>query len=244
MRLHFLFLAAIAAAPAALAEDILIVADEIPAMQNLAKQWEEKTHLTSKIVMQTAMPASLAGFKTVAVYIHKDIAEGPERAMLDYARNGGKLMLLHHSISSAKRKNQDWLPYFQITLPTGKFEDGGYAYFAPATFDVVNLAPHHPITTKGVHYDKKVEYQGKQLDAFEVADTEVYVNHQFDGPRTKLLGIKYTEPKSGRTIEQDSAGWMMKRDKGTIFYFMVGHKDTDFDIPPYLQILTNALVAK
>jgi hypothetical protein len=245
MRLRFLILAAIAAAPcAALAEDILIVADEIPAMQNLAKQWEEKTHLTSKIVTQTEMPASLAGFKTVAVYIHKDIAEGPEHAMLDYTRNGGKLMLLHHSISSAKRKNQDWLPYFQITLPTGKFDDGGYAYFNPATFDVVNLAPHNPIATKGVHYDKKVDYQGKQLDGFEVANTEIYVNHQFDGPRTKLLGIKYTEAKSGKTIEQDSAGWMMKRDKGTVFYFMVGHKDRDFDIPPYLQILTNGLIAK
>jgi hypothetical protein len=244
MRFRFLLPLALAFAPCLAAEDILIVADEIPAMENLANHWAEKTHLSSKIVKQTEMPASLSEYKTVAVYIHKDISAGAEHAFLDYARNGGKLMLLHHSISSGKRKNQDWLPYFQITLPLGKFEDNGYTYFDPATFDVVNLAPKNPITKHGVHYDRKVEYKGKKLDSFQAVNTEVYLNHHFDGPRTSLLGIKYTEPKSGRSFEQDTAGWEMKRDKGTVFYFMVGHKGTDFDIPQYLQILTNALLAK
>src|SRR5690349_7864616 len=102
-------------------------------MQVLARQFQTRTGKTSKIVLQTEMPASLSGYKTVAVYIHKDINEGPEHAFLDYVNAGGKLMLLHHSISSGKRKNKDWLPAFQITLPTAKFDDGGYAYFDPAT---------------------------------------------------------------------------------------------------------------
>jgi hypothetical protein len=234
----------LAIAPALLAEDILIVADEVPAMEVLAKQFQSRANLTSKIVLQTAMPDSLKAFKTVAVYIHKDINEGPEHAFLDYLKDGGKLLLLHHSISSGKRKNKAWLPAFEITLPTAKFDDGGYAYFDPATFDVVNLAPTNFVTTHDVTYPKKVAYAEKQLDGFTVPDTEIYLNHQFDGPRTKLLGLKWTEPKSGRTYMQDTVGWQKKVGKGEVYYFMVGHKAADFDIPAYAQILTNAVMAK
>jgi type 1 glutamine amidotransferase len=96
-----------------------------------------------------------------------------------------------------------------------------------------------------VQYTKKVEYTGqKELDTFTAADTEIYLNHQFDGPRTQLLGLKWTEPKSGRTYMQDTVGWEMKVGKGEAYYFMVGHKAADFDIPAYAQILTNAVVAR
>jgi len=226
------------------AEDVLIVADEIPAMEVLAKQFQNRTGKTSRIVKQTDLPASLTPFKTVAVYIHKDIDAGPEHAFLDYLNGGGKLLLLHHSISSGKRKNKDWLPAFQITLPITPFENGGYKYFDPVTFDVVNLAPGSAITTSNVHYTKKVSYQGRELDAFTVANSEIYLNHQFDGPRTKLLGIKWTDPKSGKTYEQDTGGWYKKVGKGEVYYFMVGHNAADFDNDPYAQILANVLEAK
>ena len=237
-------------APTLLAEDILIVADEVPAMEVLAGQFRTRANITSKIVLQTEMPDSLKAFKTVAVYIHKDINEGPEHAFLDYLKDGGKLILLHHSISSGKRKNKDWLPVFEITLPTTKFDEGGYAYFDPATFDVVDLAPGNFVTTHEVHYAKKVAYSTggkgpeKELDAFSATDTEIYLNHQFDGPRTELLGLKWTEPKSGRTYTQDTVGWKKKVGKGDVYYFMVGHKAGDFEIPAYAQILTNAVVSK
>jgi hypothetical protein len=227
-------------APVLLAEDVLIVADEIPAMEVLAKQFKSRGNLSSRIVLQTEMPDSLRAFKTVVVYIHKDINEGPEHGFLDYLKDGGKLMLLHHSISSGKRKNKDWLPAFEITLPTGKFDEGGYAYFAPVTFDVVDLAQGNFVTTHDVVYTKKVD----GLDAFTATDTEIYLNHQFDGPRTRLLGLKWTEPKSGRTYSQDTVGWEKKVGKGDAYYFMVGHKAADFDIPAYAQILTNAIKSK
>jgi hypothetical protein len=225
--------------PALMAQDVLIVADEIPAMEVLAKQFQSRAKISSKIVRQTEMPDSLKAFKTVVVYIHKDINEGPEHAFLDYLNGGGKLMLVHHSISSGKRKNKDWLPAFEITLPTSKFDEGGYAYFEPATFDVINLAKGNFVTTHDVVYTKKVD----GLEAFTASDTEIYLNHQFDGPRTRLLGLKWTDPKSGRTYTQDTVGWQKKVGKGLAYYFMVGHKAADFDIPTYAQILTNALVA-
>jgi hypothetical protein len=239
-----------ACAPVVRAADVLFVADEIPAMEVLSKQFQSKAHVTTEIVQQTAMPAALAPYPAVVVYIHKDIDPAAEAAFLTYLRGGGKLILIHHSISSGKRKNKEWLPAFEITLPMGKTEDGGYFYADPATFEVINVAPGNPITTRGVTYDHKVKYASggegaeKEYGAFTAADTEIYLNHRFDGPRTKLLGLKWTDPKSGRTYQQDTVGWEKKVGEGTVFYFMVGHKAGDFEIPAYAQILTNALMAE
>jgi hypothetical protein len=223
------------------AADILIVADEIPAMEVLAKQLQTRTGKTSTITTQDKMPVNLAEYPVVMVYIHKSIGEPAEKAFIAYAKGGGKLFLLHHSISSGKRENKEWFPFLGISLPTKPYAEGGYKYFDPADFEVVNLAPGHYITTENVKFPEKVKYEGKELPAFEVKDTEVYLNHVFSGPRTSLLGIRYTDKATGKVYEQPTAGWYRPADKGMVFYFMVGHKATDWDIPVYAQIVANAV---
>src|SRR5438046_715042 len=94
----------VAAAQVADAE-VLIVADEFPAMQFLADKLQNEEHIKSQIVSQKELPASFAPFDVVVVYIHGALAEKAEEAFIGYARKGGKLVLLHHSISSGKRKN-------------------------------------------------------------------------------------------------------------------------------------------
>ena len=84
------------------AGDVLIVADEIPAMELLAGKLKAEEDITSKVVLQTAMPADLSAFSAVMVYIHKGLDAAPEHAFIEYAKGGGKLILLHHSFSSGK----------------------------------------------------------------------------------------------------------------------------------------------
>jgi len=247
MRLYRLIFVVLAVAAGLFAQEVLMVVDEIPAMETLAAQFKARSNVASQIVRQTEMPASLARYQTVVVYIHMGLNQEPEKRLIEYARNGGNLMVLHHSISSGKRKNLEWLPFLGVTLPTGSLDQDGYAYFEEVTFEVVNLAPGEYVTTHDVRYDKKVQYASdgmggeKGYDGFSVPTSEVYLNHRFDGPRTKLLGWKWTEPKSGRTYMQDTAGWHMATGKGSVYYFMVGHSAADFKIPAYAQILSNAL---
>jgi hypothetical protein len=231
-------LPAILAALPVLAADALIVCDEKPAMEVLARQLQQRVHVASDIITQDQLPASLANYKSVIVYIHKDIAEGPEKAFIDYAKGGGKLVLLHHSISSGKRKNKYWLPFLGVELPTTPFEQGGYKYFDPASFEVVNVAPNNPITTRSVVYPKH------DPDRFELQDTEVYLNHILTGPRTLLLGLQYLETKSGKLYTQSIAGWHRPTEKGEVYYFMPGHRAEDFKNPVYAQIIANAIAAK
>lgn len=227
----------------ALTRNVLIIADEIPAMQRLAAYWQAEARARSTIVTQKELPASLSGFDAVAVYIHRSIDAATETAALAYARSGGRLILIHHSISSGKRKNAEWLPTLGVTLPLGELTSGGYAYREDISMGIVNLAPGHPVTSTGVAYSSEAAWRdGARLPSFHLDDTEVYLNHVYAGPRTPLLGFVYKDPKSGQTFMQDSAGWMRPLDKGLVFYFMPGHSARDFENPTYARILANALL--
>jgi hypothetical protein len=220
------------------AADVLIVCDEVPAMQVLARQLEQRIHVSNEIISQDQLPTSLSGYKTVLVYIHKDLAEGPEKVFIEYAKGGGKLVLLHHSISSGKRKNKYWLPFLGVELPTTPFEEGGYKYVDPATFEIVNLAPGNAITTHGV------DYPTRDPARFELQDTEIYLNHVLTGQRTTLLGLRYLETKSGKLYSQSTMGWYRPAERGGVYYFMAGHRSQDFDNPSYAQIIANSVAAK
>lgn len=221
-----------AAAPA----PVLIIADERPAMETLARQLADRAHVASEIVAPAAAPDDYAGRRVVIVYIHKELPVKIEHAALEHARGGGTLVLLHHSISSHKRANKEWFPALGVTLPTGDLAAGGYKYFDPTDFDVLQLATH-PVTTRDVRYPRTVD----RHPAFAMTGTEVYLNHVLAGPRTLLLGLRYQDPKSGQVYRQDTAGWTMKLGRGQVFYFMPGHKASDFDDPAYAQILANAV---
>lgn len=235
--------------PAAFAAQALIVADEFPAMEVLAAKLKAEEKIDSKIVKQTEMPADLKPFCAVLVYIHKELAEPAEMAFIQYAKEGGKLILLHHSISSGKRKNKEWFKFLGVELPLGDVAQGGYKYYEGITMDLVNLSPSHFITTNKVTYPKKLDWAGKgkggvtkDAPAVTLEETEVYLNHVLKGPRTILLGLHYQDAKSGKVYEQARAGWIKPADKGTVVYLMAGHSAKDFENPVYSRIVLNAVV--
>jgi type 1 glutamine amidotransferase len=223
---------------------VLIVADEIPAMEVLAKELSARAHASATVVKQPDLPSSLASFKAVLVYIHGGLKEEAEKALISYAQEGGNLVLLHHSISSGKRKNATWLPAMGVKLPEGDFAAGGYKYIDGATWDVVNLAPANPIT-RGIKFPKTITYSdGKKHPALTLDETEIYLNHELEGPRTVLLGLKYQDPKTEKVYQQDTAAWTRPLGKGRVTYFMPGHKATDFQNPVYAQLIANAVKVK
>lgn len=211
------------------ATKVLMVADEFPAMETLARQLKTRAGVGAEVVAQDKIPADLKPYRAVFVYIHRDITPAAEHRFIEYARGGGRLILLHHSISSGKRKNKDWLPFLGVVLPDRPLEEGGYKYFDPADFELVNEAPSHPVM-KGAPAE------------LQFWESEIYLNHEVTPNHTILLSIRYTDPKSGLTYQQPTGGWYMKTGKGDVFYFMAGHKATDFEDPAYAQILANAVL--
>ena len=232
-----------------MAQEILMVADEFPAMEVLAKSLEQMEGLSSQIISQKELPNDLSGFQAVVVYIHKDLDAGPEEAFIQYAKAGGKLILLHHTISSGKRKNKDWFSFLGLDLPLANQTAPAYKYIDDMNMDIVNLAPSHFITTHKVVYPKKIKYQPEgtskpqKLAGFNFPKTEVYMNHHLVTPRTLLLGFKFTDPE-GREWTQDRSAWCMNTGKGWVFYSQAGHYAQDFEDSTYARILANAVVYK
>jgi type 1 glutamine amidotransferase len=213
------------------AAGVLIVADEFPAMQVLAGQLQKRAGQSCDIVSQDKTPSDLHGFRAVIVYIHRDITSGAEHAFIDYARGGGRLILLHHSISSAKRKNKDWLPFLGVELPAAPFEQGGYKYIDDVDYEFVNAAPDDYVTTHEI----------PPFDALPIRNTEVYLNHRLTGERTTLLRLRYIDAQTGQTFDQPTGAWRKTAGKGDVFYFMAGHKAADFEIPAFAQMIANAV---
>lgn len=228
--------------------EMLIVADEIPAMEVFARQVQQASGVHSRIVTQTNLPDNLAVFSTVTVYIHRALLEPAELKLIHYTTNGGKLLVLHHSISSGKRQNKYWFDFLGVRLPPGKLAEGGYTWIEPASWDIINIHPDHYVTTHRCEYDRFIdlgrsgkETGGDRFNGFHLDDSEVYLFHELIGPRTLLLGFKYTDPASGKTYVQDRAGWHKRSGRGQIFYFMPGHSAKEFYHPVYRQLLLNAV---
>jgi hypothetical protein len=228
--------------------EVLIVADEFPAMEVVAHRLKRDAKTESRITDQARMPSTLREFSAVVVYIHKELAPAAERAFIDYAEAGGRLVLLHHSISSGKRQNKDWFQFLGVELPPGPVEQGGYKWTEGVTVQWVSLTTNHFVMTNEMSYSEtlsQVHHDGSRTvhPAFTLRETEVYLNHRLIGPRTLLMGLQYRDEKSGKTWVQDTAGWAKAAGNGLVFYFMPGHTLHDFESEVYGRIVVNAITA-
>lgn len=242
-----LTLAFLVASVATAASKVLLVADEFPAMRTLVAALETggiDPQLECSLVSQDDLPADLQVFDAVFVYIHGSLKADPEQAFIQYARDGGRLILLHHSISSGKRKNQDWFGFLGVELPEGDVVQGGYEWREGVPLQVFATSDHF-ITSHRIQWLETVEDgAGKVRPAETFEDSEVYLNHVMKGPRTILLGLRYSHPVTGRTYVQETAGWVRRAGRGWLFYFMPGHGEREFQSPVYRQILVNTLLWK
>jgi len=231
-------------------EKILIVQDELPQMEFLAGILAERCELEVEVRTQAEMPEQISRYKAVIVYIHGALLEGPEKAFIAYARGGGRLIVLHHSISSGKRKNKYWFHFLGIELPEGSWEEGGYKWIEPVGQKVVNVNPGHYITSHEVDYEGRVFFESEKVKAGEYPyftlkeNSEVYLNHKFtDGEeKTVLLGFIYEGEKTGgRKVMQSTSGWLKKVGNGWLIYLQPGHLMEDMQSKPFQQMIVNAI---
>ncbi|OHB76019.1 MAG: hypothetical protein A2Z25_22245 [Planctomycetes bacterium RBG_16_55_9] len=229
---------------------VLIIQDERPQMDVLAKFLEEKGKLSVTIADQQSFDKKLSPYKAVVVFIHKDLHEQTERVIIDYTQASGRLVCLHHSISSKKAENKFYFDFLGVQLNKGPMEEGGYAYKA-SSWTFVNLNSKHYITNHKIDWNDEVTYTCSDQPGVEKLypctrfkeDSEVFVNHRFTDGRDKtvLCGLIYTNKATGKTYMQDRAGWIKSQGKGTIVYLMPGHCVSDYQNERIAQMVLNAV---
>jgi hypothetical protein len=159
------------------------------------------------------LPDSLSSYRAVIVYIHGDIEPSSEQAFIEYAKEWGKLILLHHTIGSSKRKNKVWFPFLNITLPARGLGGWRLQLSRACLLRDCQSCTGNYVTSYKVHYDEKVPYSNLLTGVRELAsgirfaDTEVYLNHELKGQRTILLGLSGFREHSanGSTCWKESA---------------------------------------
>jgi hypothetical protein len=55
------------------------------------------------------------------------------------------------------------------------------------------------------------------------------------------MDLRFHDPKDDRVYEQQTAAWMKTTDRGGVWYFMPGHKASDFEYDPFVQVLMSAV---
>ena len=252
MRFVLTIIIAFVAAWSVQAESVLLVADEWPAMEILEKHLSTNGFAIDK-AEQKEMPEDLSGYCAVFNYVHRRFYDEPAQAMMDYAKNGGRLILLHHGINSGQVRTKGWLDFVGLKLDKERTATMRYHYYHDITQFIVNINPEHYITSNNVEYPQTKEYTSPERDtikgtfpAFELNDSEVYINQEDLKPeeRTVLFGFHFEDEKENRTVMQDRAGWLMKAEKGWVIYFQPGHSPSEFETPVYQQIILNALTWK
>ena len=236
---------------------VLIIQDELPQMEVLSGFLSKHgENIDIQIVDQENLPGSNSNYDAVIVYIHMSLFEDTENWVIEYTKNGGRFICLHHSISSGKAKNKNYFPFLGIRLDgtdnprDAELPGAGYAFVEPVSLTIVNLNERHFVTNHNIEWGEEIEYQPSDLSVdrqkfptISLPESEVYLNHKFtDGnDKTILLGLKYLDTRNNELFMQDRAGWYKKAGRGEIFYFMPGHSSLDFQNSNYSQMILNAI---
>jgi len=229
---------------------VLIVCDERAQMEALARFLRQEGKLEVEIVDQENFPAQPSGYRAIVDFVHKPFSDRVEQALITFTENGGRVISIHHSISSSKRLNKYWLGFCGMTLPPKPRDQGGWHVIGNTTAVLVSLRPDHYVTSHNVKYPKTTVYESSEvlkaernLPALEFPRSEVFLGQQIHdmGEKEMLFGLKCVDPKTSQTVMIDRGGWYQRKGRGWHFYFQIGHGTGDFLNPAYCQILLNAI---
>ena len=185
--------------------------------------------------------------EAVFMYVHGDVEPGVEIDLINYAAKGGRLIILHHGIASAKVRSRRWLPFAGIAILPRDHPTHPWRVLR-GNVRVVNLQPGHYVTTHNIDYPETILYRpsdepstAQSLDGFTLADTEMFLNQHFTDGRRKTVLLGAQVEVDGETFAQDRAGWLMPAWQGHVFYFQQGHRAADYQNSTFVQILLNAV---
>ena len=228
-----------------------VVGDEPIPMQALKRVLESGGHQVTLFEQKELASSSGKNPAAILMYVHGELEESAGKRLIAFTREGGRLVILHHGIASAKNKSPYWMEFVGMEILPKNAPEYPWAVIYGVEFEMVNLAPGHPVTTQQVNYTGTTAYsrseppQSKEesLPSFVVPDTEAYLNQRFRRgyQRTLLFGMRCKDPVGGAVYMQDTGGWVMRAGKGWMFYLQPGHFGRDFEVPQLRQVLLNCL---
>ena len=194
----------------------------------------------------------LNAYDAVIMYIHSVLKPDIEQAIISYTQSGGRMLVVHHGLASAKCRNPVYMEFLGMKIDTSPDSDRRWLVTDEIPHVMVNLAPDHFITTEGIEYDEeKIEYVSPdreelrgEFESFSLPNTEIFHNQMFTDGRDKtiLFGYRWENPNTGIVVMEDTSGWTKPVGDGLLIYLQAGHANHDFENENYGQVIRNALL--
>lgn len=245
---------------------VLILTDESDRMEPLADFLRERGGIDSTIIDYTTLPEeerrlphAVAGYDALVGYIHNELNEPTELAIIGYTTGGGRFVAVHHMVSSGKSRNEYYFGFLGLHMDGIEHAreparpGGHYMWREPVEKTVVNLRPDHYITSHDITWPEHVRFRptdvpGAREDVYPavtLSHTEVYSNvKRTDGDaKTLLLGYIYADDRNGVTHAQATDGWIKPAGEGHVVYLQPGHFVAEFSDPDSIlnQLILNAI---
>jgi hypothetical protein len=135
---------------------------------------------------------------TIMMYVHDNFDDAIESFLVQWTEAGGRLIVVHHGMASARMKNKMWPDFLGVRIQARDHPVYPWKVLR-GTFQVVNLRPDHWVTTHDVQWPSRTKYtpsdtpsMEQDLPSFELPDTELFHNQLFSDSRRKtvLPGMK------------------------------------------------------
>lgn len=229
---------------------VLIVADDWGPMAVLGEYLVREGRYEVEKADQKELTEALGGYRAVVMYLHGRMTARTEKVLVAYAEGGGRLVIVHHGIASARWANPLWLKLTGIYMAGRTDKERPWKVIGETRHTLVNLQPGHYITSHKVRWEREVEYESSdypsravRYPAMDLEGMEVFLNQQFTDGRAKtvLLGFDCVDPETGARYRQDRSGWYKRAKKGWVFYFQAGHAARDFAKASYSQMILNSI---
>lgn len=231
----------------------LLVTDDKDQLQTLTALLKENGYEVT-LRPQKQIGAPISGYDVVFVCVRRSLLDKAETELVNYAKGGGRLVVLYDGLNPAKRQNKKWLDLLGIKLYPREDKKYSRPISDPTRVRMVNLMPEHYITSHKVKYDKTAytsvdwpDLSGPLL-AFDLSKTKVYNNIRSTDGSAKVILLGSKSPIASESLKatkkslmDKNAGWYKRTGRGWAFYFQLGHSEADFRNPNFAQILLNCL---
>ena len=228
----------------------MIIADEWPQMHVLGSALATMGPMVVHGADPTHVPADLAPYDAVVMYIHQVMEPSVEQALIRYTLQGGRLVVLHHGLASGKIHNPDWMKFTGMHIAPKDAPQNAWRVVGQVTHTLVNLNPAHYITSHRITYSDTIEYQPSEAlsspglyPSLALPNTEMFLNQHVTDGREKIIlfGSHCIDPDTGQPIMQDRGGWCKPAGHGWICYLQPGHDEADFRHTTFVQIILNCI---
>ncbi|MFX0099821.1 MAG: hypothetical protein ACFFCS_09570, partial [Candidatus Hodarchaeota archaeon] len=93
------------------------------------------------------------------VYVHQPFKKKVDSSLIDYCKEGGTLVMLHHAIAQGKCLSDVWLPFCGVQIHRSVMEEFPWFVDNSGEMKLLNLQPGNEITSTSIDWPEKCTLQ-------------------------------------------------------------------------------------